>query len=235
MKNIFILTCFAATLMVGFASNSGRVFAEDNEQKQHLSNQKNIAMKHEKPNLPYGPDALEPHMSKETIEFHYGKHHQAYVDNLNKLIPGTGYENKTLEEIIKTAEGPIFNNAAQVWNHSFFFLSLSPSPQKMPQGKLAEAIQRDFDSFDKFKEEFSAAAASVFGSGWAWLVSDGTGKLSIVKESNAGNPMRNGLNPVMTCDVWEHAYYIDYRNRRPEFIQNFWEILDWRVIEQRYK
>ena len=192
-------------------------------------------MKHEMPVLPYAQNALEPSMSSETLEYHYGKHLQTYVNNLNGLIQGTKYEDASLETIIKEVEGPIFNNAAQVWNHTHFFLSLSPKAKKTPEGKLAEAINRDFGSFEKFKEEFSAAAGSIFGSGWAWLACDGNGKLSITKESNAGNPMQHGLTPLMTCDVWEHAYYIDYRNRRPDFVKNFWEVLDWAVIEKRYK
>jgi len=192
-------------------------------------------MTHKMPELPYAQNALEPHMSKETIEYHYGKHLQTYVDNLNKFIQGTKFADASLEEIVKTADGPIFNNGAQTWNHTFFFLSLSPNSKKKPEGKLAEAIDRDFGSFDKFKEEFSTAAAGVFGSGWAWLSCDQNGKLSITKESNAGNPMQHGLTPLMTCDVWEHAYYIDYRNRRPDFVKNFWEILDWNIVEKRLK
>lgn len=192
-------------------------------------------MTHEMPKLPYAQDALEPHMSRETLEFHYGKHLQAYVDNLNKFIVGTPFENASLEEIVKKADGPVFNNGAQAWNHTFFFLSLSPDAKQKPEGKLAEAIDRDFGSFEKFKEDFAAAAVGVFGSGWAWLAADENGKLSITKESNAGNPLQHDLTPLMTCDVWEHAYYIDYRNRRPEFVKNFWEILNWNVIEERYK
>ena len=192
-------------------------------------------MKHEMPKLPYAMNALEPHMSQETLEYHYGKHLQTYVDNLNKFIEGTPFADASLEEIVKKAEGPVFNNGAQTWNHTFFFLSLSPKPKKNPEGKLSEAINRDFGSFDKFKEEFAAAAVAVFGSGWAWLSCDQNGKLSITKESNAGNPLQHGLTPLMTCDVWEHAYYIDYRNRRPEFVKHFWEILDWAVVEKRMK
>jgi Fe-Mn family superoxide dismutase len=192
-------------------------------------------MKHEMPQLPYAQQALEPYMSRETLEYHYGKHLQAYVDNLNKFIADTPFADASLDEIVKKAEGAIFNNGAQAWNHTFFFLSLSPTAKKQPTGKLAEAIDRDFGSFEQFKEQFSAAAAGLFGSGWVWLVADKSGKLSIVQESNAGNPLRRGLTPLMTCDVWEHAYYIDYRNRRPEFIKNFWEIADWNIIEERYK
>ena len=192
-------------------------------------------MKHEMPVLPYAPDALEPKMSKETIDYHYGKHLQTYVNNLNNLIPGTEYENMPLDEIVKKAEGPIFNNAGQIWNHTQFFLSFSPDAKKKPTGKLAEAIDRDFGSFDKMKEEFTKAASGLFGSGWAWLSANKDGKLSISQESNAGNPLKKGLTPLMTCDVWEHAYYIDYRNRRPDFITAFWDLLDWEKVEKRYK
>ena len=196
-----------------------------------------LLMVHVLPQLPYAADALAPKMSKETIEYHYGKHHQAYVNNLNNLIPGTPYENMPLEEIIVKAEsGPIYNNAAQVWNHTFFFFTLSPTPKSMPSGKLAEAINRDFGSFDAFKEQFTkAAAAGLFGSGWTWLAADDNGKLSIVSESNAGNPLRKGLHPLLTVDVWEHAYYIDYRNVRPDYLKNFWELVDWNTVEKRYE
>ena len=192
-------------------------------------------MKYEMPPLAYALDGLEPCMSRETLEHHYGKHLQTYVDNLNRLVPGTAFENASLEEIVKSAEGPIFNNGAQVWNHTFFFLSLSPDARKQPEGKLAAAIDRDFGSFEKFKEEFSAAAAGIFGSGWAWLACDQSGKLTVAKESNAGNPLTHGMTPLMVCDVWEHAYYIDYRNRRADFIKHFWELLDWGVVEKHYK
>ena len=195
-----------------------------------------LLMVHVLPQLPYAADALAPKMSKETIEYHYGKHHQAYVNNLNNLIPGTPYENMPLEEIIVKAEsGPIYNNAAQVWNHTFFFFTLSPTPKSMPSGPLAEAIDRDFGSFDAFKEQFTSAAAALFGSGWTWLVKDRNGKLSIVSESNAGNPLRKGLHPLLTVDVWEHAYYIDYRNVRPDYLKNFWELVDWNTVEKRYE
>lgn len=181
-------------------------------------------MTHTLPQLPYAEDALAPRMSKETIEYHHGKHQRTYVDNLNKLIAGTPYENMSLEEIIVRADGPIFNNAAQDWNHTFFFFTLSPTPKSMPSGPLAEAIDRDFGSFDAFKEQFTSAAAALFGSGWTWLVKDRDGKLSIRPMPNAGNPLRDGLTPLLTVDVWEHAYYIDYRNRRAEFLKNFWDL-----------
>ncbi len=188
----------------------------------------------ELPKLPYAQDALEPYISAKTIEFHYGKHHQGYVNNVNKLIPGTEFENADLETIIMKAEGGIFNNGAQVWNHTFYFFGLSPDPKTTPGGKLAEAINRDFGSLDAFKEQFATAAATLFGSGWAWLVVNAEGKLEIVKTSNAANPMRDGLKPLLTCDVWEHAYYLDVQNKRPDYVQNFWKVLDWAVVEERF-
>jgi len=186
------------------------------------------------PELPYALDALEPNISKKTLEFHYGKHHQAYVNNLNNLVVGTEFENADLETIIKKSEGGIFNNGAQVWNHTFYFLSLSPNGGGKPSGDLLAAIEKAFGSFEKFKEEFSQAAATVFGSGWAWLVKKADGSLEIVKESNAGNPLRNGFTPILTCDVWEHAYYLDYQNKRPDYIKGFWESIDWNVVEKRF-
>ena len=187
----------------------------------------------ELPKLPFEPKALEPVISEKTLSFHYGKHHQAYVDNLNKLVPGTAFENSTLEEIIMKAEGGVFNNGAQVWNHSFYFLTFSPNGKKLPDGKLAEMITSDFGSFDAFKEAFTKAAVTQFGSGWAWLVLNSQNKLEIVQTSNAGNPMRDGKKPILTCDVWEHAYYIDYQNRRPDYVAKFWEIIDWAIVESR--
>jgi Fe-Mn family superoxide dismutase len=184
--------------------------------------------------LPYEKTALEPFISAKTLEFHYGKHHQAYVNNLNNLIVGTEFENETsLEEIIKKSKGGIFNNAAQVWNHSFYWNQFCKEGKKKPEGKLLSLIEDAFGSFEKFVEEFNKASATLFGSGWSWLVLNGEGKLEITQESNAGNPMTSGLKPLLTCDVWEHAYYIDYQNKRPDYIANFWEILDWSVIENR--
>lgn len=191
-------------------------------------------MVHKLPELPYALDALNPHISKQTLEFHHGKHHLAYVNNLNALIPGTKFEDATLEDMIREADGGIFNNAAQIWNHTFYFQAFSPKPKAAPEGKLLEAIVRDFGSFEAFREEFTKAAASLFGSGWAWLAVDGDGKLQIVKESNAGNPIRQGLKPLLTCDVWEHAYYLDYQNRRPDYLSNFWPLVDWAVVESRF-
>jgi Fe-Mn family superoxide dismutase len=156
------------------------------------------------------------------------------VNKLNDLIKGTKFENADLETIIKEADGGIFNNGAQVWNHTFYFEAFSKNPQKEPMGNLGEAIERDFGSFAKFKEAFAKAAATLFGSGWAWLVKDAYGHLEIVQEANAGNPIRNGLTPILTCDVWEHAYYLDYQNRRPDYIEAFWQLVDWKVVEQRF-
>ncbi len=191
-------------------------------------------MPFELPKLPYALDALQPVLSKQTLEFHYGKHHQAYVNNLNNLVPGTRFENATLEQIVKEAEGGIFNNGAQIWNHTFYFESFSPDGPRQPAGALADAINRSFGSFDAFREQFSKAAVTLFGSGWAWLVKKADGSLEIVQEPNAGNPLRKGLIPLITCDVWEHAYYLDYQNKRPDYTQAFWNILDWNVIGKRY-
>jgi Fe-Mn family superoxide dismutase len=190
-------------------------------------------MAYELPELPYAKDALEPYISKETIEYHYGKHHAGYVKNLNGLVPGTEFETSGLETIIKKADGGIFNNGAQVWNHTFYWNCMSPDGGGEPTGALMNALKRDFGSFDAFKEQFSKAAATLFGSGWAWLVKTPAGKLEIVQESNAGNPLRNGLEPIMTCDVWEHAYYIDKRNLRPAYIEDFWKVVDWNTIANR--
>ncbi len=190
-------------------------------------------MAFELPELPYAKDALEPYISKETIEYHYGKHHAGYVKNLNGLVPGTEFETSGLETIIKKADGGIFNNGAQVWNHTFYWNCMSPDGGGEPTGALMNALKSDFGSFDAFKEQFSKAAATLFGSGWAWLVKTPAGKLEIVQESNAGNPLRKGLEPIMTCDVWEHAYYIDKRNLRPAYIEDFWKVVDWNAIANR--
>jgi Fe-Mn family superoxide dismutase len=191
-------------------------------------------MKFELPPLNYSPDALAPQISAETIEYHHGKHHLAYVNNLNNLIPGTPFENASLEMMIKKAEGGIFNNAAQVWNHSFYFATFSPSGRREPNSTIAKAIDAEFGSFAAFKEAFTKAATSLFGSGWVWLCMRPDGRVTITQEQNAGNPLRSGLVPLMTCDVWEHAYYIDYRNRRPDYIKGFWDLLDWNLIRERY-
>nr|WP_319510136.1 superoxide dismutase [uncultured Draconibacterium sp.] len=186
------------------------------------------------PKLPYANNALEPVISEKTIEFHYGKHHQAYVNNLNGLIEGTEFENASLEDIIKKAEGGIFNNGAQVWNHTFYFMQFRPDGCKEPKDELKAAIDAKFGSFDAFKEAFSKAAATLFGSGWAWLVVDEKGELEIVQTSNAGNPLRDGKKPILTCDVWEHAYYLDKQNARPAYIADFWKIVDWKVVSERF-
>uniref|UniRef100_UPI0032175782 superoxide dismutase n=1 Tax=uncultured Draconibacterium sp. TaxID=1573823 RepID=UPI0032175782 len=186
------------------------------------------------PELPYAQDALEPYISEKTFEYHYGKHHQAYVNNLNSLIQGTEFENSTLEDIIVKAEGGIFNNGAQVWNHTFYFMQFSPDGCDAPKDGLKVAIEAKFGSIEGFKEDFSKAAATLFGSGWAWLVVDKNGELEIVQTSNAANPLRDGKKPILTCDVWEHAYYIDKKNARPKYIEDFWKILDWKVISERF-
>lgn len=191
-------------------------------------------MNHELPKLPFERDALKPYLSEETIDYHYGKHHKAYVDKLNALLPGSQFEDAGLISLIKNADGPIFNNAAQVWNHTFYFEGFSPDGPREPSGVIAEAIDASFGSFDKFKEKFNEEAAGLFGSGWAWLVENNNGSVAIVKKSNAENPIRDGLKPLLTCDVWEHAYYIDYRNKRPDYLKSFWEIVDWDIIASRY-
>ncbi len=190
-------------------------------------------MKHELPKLAYSLESLNPVIGEKTMMFHYGKHHQTYVDNLNKLIEGTDYEDADIETIIKKAEGGIFNNGAQVWNHTFYFDSFSPNPKEKPEGKLLDKITQSFGSFDEFKNQFTKAAVTLFGSGWAWLVIDHSKSLQILQTSNAGNPIRDGFYPLLTCDVWEHAYYLDYQNRRADYVNNFWKIVDWQIIEKR--
>ena len=216
---------------MGSISNTSS-HSKDNEYNNNTKNENN--MKFEKVALPYATDALAPVIGKETIELHYGKHHQAYVDNLNKLVVGTKFENADLETIVKESDGAIFNNAGQTLNHNIYFTSFSPDGGGEPQGKLAEAINSKFGSFDKFKEEFIAAGLGVFGSGWVWLAKDDNGNLSIEKESNAGNPMTKGLTPILGLDVWEHSYYLDYQNRRADHLKEIWKILDWKVISDRY-
>lgn len=188
----------------------------------------------ELPKLPYKPEDLDPAISVKTIEFHYGKHHQTYVTNLNNLIKGTEFENMNLEQIVIKSDGAIFNNAAQVWNHTFYFHSFKNNGGGAPKGPLATAIESKWGSFENFKTEFSNAALTLFGSGWAWLVKDSEGNLSIVKESNAGTPVKNGLTPLLTFDVWEHAYYLDYQNRRADYIAALWTIIDWDIVSARF-
>lgn len=191
-------------------------------------------MEHKLPELPYPQNALSPHISAETIQYHYGKHHAAYVANLNKLIPGTEFANLALEEIVKkVAPGPIFNNAAQVWNHTFYWHCLSPQGGGEPSGPLADAINKSFGSLAQFREKFTAAATGLFGSGWAWLVRNADKSLAIEGTSNAQTPLRDGKMPLLTCDVWEHAYYIDYRNARPAYVDAFWKLVDWKAVERR--
>jgi len=191
-------------------------------------------MIHELPELPYALNGLEPLISQKTLEFHYGKHHQAYVTNLNNLIKGTAFEKASLDEIVRHSEGGIFNNGAQVYNHTFYFMALSPNGGGNPKGELANAISATFGSFATFKEEFSKAGATLFGSGWVWLVADAHNKLRIMKKNNAGNPITDGMKPIFTMDVWEHAYYLDTQNARPKYIGNFWDLLNWDVIEKRF-
>ena len=191
-------------------------------------------MEHKLPPLPYAHDALAPHISKETLEFHHDKHHQTYVTNLNNLIKGTEHENKTLEEIVKSSSGGIFNNAAQVWNHTFYWECLAPNAGGAPTGALADAINAKWGSFDKFKEEFTKCAVGTFGSGWAWLVKKADGSLDLVSTSNAATPLTTDAKPLLTCDVWEHAYYIDYRNARPKYVEAFWNLVNWNFVAQQF-
>lgn len=187
-------------------------------------------MTYELPELPYAKDALEPYISQETLEYHHGKHHAAYVANLNKLVPGTEFEGKSLEDIITSADGGIFNNAAQIWNHTFYWNCLQPNGGGEPTGALLDAITTQFGSFADFKEQFTTKAATLFGAGWTWLVKNADGGLEIVNTSNAGCPLTDGQTPLMTCDVWEHAYYIDVRNARPKYLENFWQLVNWEFV-----
>ena len=186
--------------------------------------------------LPYAPNALEPVISAETIHFHHGKHLQAYVNNLNGLLPGSGLEEASLEDIVKRSEGGIFNNAGQILNHNLYFTQFhAPQENNIPIGTVAEAIEKQFGSFDAFREEFQKKGVTLFGSGWVWLSADKEGKLVITQEQNAGNPILKGLKPLLTFDVCEHAYYLDYQNRRPDHLATLWQIVNWEIIEQRYK
>jgi Fe-Mn family superoxide dismutase len=189
-------------------------------------------MEHTLPPLPYAKDALQPHISAETLEYHYGKHHQAYVTNLNNLIKGTEYENLSLEEIIKKSQGGVFNNSAQVWNHTFFWNCMTPNGGGAPTGKVADLINAKWGSFDKFKEELQKSAVSNFGSGWTWLVQKPDGSVDIVNTSNAGTPLTTENKALLTVDVWEHAYYIDYRNARPKFVEAWWNVVNWDFVNQ---
>lgn len=192
-------------------------------------------MEHKLPELPYAKDALAPYISAETLEYHYGKHHKTYVDTLNKLVPGTEYEDMSLEEIIKKApEGKLFNQAAQVWNHTFYWHSMSPEGGKDPSGDLANAIKSAFGSIDDMRTKFNEMGAANFGSGWTWLVAKQDGSIDIVNTDDAKNPMQQDLRPILTCDVWEHAYYIDYRNARPKYLEAFWNIVNWDFVARNY-
>jgi superoxide dismutase, Fe-Mn family len=188
-------------------------------------------MEHTLPTLPYAKNALEPHISAETIDYHYGKHHQTYVTNLNNLIKGTPNEEKSLEEIVKTSSGGLFNNAAQVWNHTFYWHCLKPAGGGEPTGKLAAAIDDAFGSFAAFKEQFTQTALTTFGSGWAWLVQKPDGKLALVSTSNAATPLTTADRALLTCDVWEHAYYVDFRNARAKYVEAFWALVNWDFVQ----
>ena len=191
-------------------------------------------MTYEQPQLPYQADALEPVISRTTVDFHYGKHEKAYIDNLNRLIKGTEFEDMELEDVIVKASGPLFNNASQAWNHIFYFFTFQPDGSREPKGDLRKAIDRDFGSFEDFKKAFVYAGVGLFGSGWVWLSRDEDGKLFITQGANAGNPLTSGLTPLLTFDVWEHAYYLDYQNRRADALNKLWDIVDWDVVESRY-
>ncbi|NBT33935.1 MAG: superoxide dismutase [Fe] [Betaproteobacteria bacterium] len=191
-------------------------------------------MEHTLPALPYAMDALSPHISKETLEFHYGKHHQAYATNLNNLVKGTEFESASLEDIVRKSSGGIFNNAAQVWNHTFYWNSLAPHGGGQPHSALADAIAAKWGSFDVFKDTFTKSAVGNFGSGWTWLVKQSDGSLDIVNTSNAATPLTTTSKPLLTCDVWEHAYYVDYRNRRPDYLGAFWNLVNWDFAEKNF-
>jgi Fe-Mn family superoxide dismutase len=183
------------------------------------------------PELSYARDALEPHMSRETLDYHYGKHHKTYVDQTNKLIAGTEFESMALDDIVKKSSGKIFNNAAQAWNHGFFWSCLTPS-HAAPSKKIVDALIKQFGGLDDFKKQFTEVAIGTFGSGWAWLVKNADGSLAVVSTLDAGNPLTAGQKPLLTCDVWEHAYYIDYRNARPTYLDHFWALVNWQFVEK---
>jgi Fe-Mn family superoxide dismutase len=189
---------------------------------------------HQLPELPYSLDALEPYISKDTLKYHHGKHHAGYVDKLNKAVENTEFSDKTLEQIIATAQGNIFNNAAQVWNHSFYWQCLRADSAIDPDGEIIQVIERDFGSLNDFKQRFTDAATSLFGSGWTWLVLNQEGKIEIENTENADTPLRRGQVPLLTCDVWEHAYYLDYKNARPDYLQAFWKLVNWDFVNEQY-
>ena len=192
-------------------------------------------MKFTQPKLPYAQDALAPIISTSTIEYHYGKHERAYIDNLNKLIEGTDYDNMSLEEIIIKSDGKLFNNASQAWNHIFYFFQFNPDGFREPSGKLREQIEKQYGSIDELKKQIEDAGVAIFGSGWVWLASDNNGELYIIQGKNAENPLTQGLKPILTFDVWEHAYYLDYQNLRASYLHKLWDIVDWSIIEMRYE
>ena len=218
--------CLSLLLLVTNNSNSNS--------SSQITDKKEEIMKFELIKLPYAPEALEPVISKATIDFHHGKHLQAYVNNLNNLIPGTKFENAPLEKIVAESDGAIFNNAGQILNHNLYFTQFSPKGGGEPKGKLADAIKATWGSFEDFKKEFNAAGAGLFGSGWVWLAKDKDGKLSITKEANGSNPVAKGLTPILGFDVWEHAYYLDYQNHRPDHLNALWQIVDWDTVGERY-
>lgn len=191
-------------------------------------------MEHKLPNLPYELDGLQPHISKETLEYHYGKHHQTYVTNLNNLIKGTEFENMSLEDIIKKSSGGIFNNAAQIWNHTFYWFCLAPNAGGEPKGAFLDAINKKWGSFSEFKKAFTATCVGTFGSGWGWLVKTPSGELDLVSTSNAATPLTTANKALLTCDVWEHAYYIDYRNSRPNYMEAFWNLVNWEYVAKNF-
>ena len=194
-----------------------------------------MAPPHQLPELPYALDALEPHISKETLSYHHGKHHAGYINKLNTAVENTQFAGKSLEEIISEAQGSIFNNAAQAWNHAFYWRCLTPQANSQPDNEIIDRIIADFGSMDSFKERFTDAATSLFGSGWTWLVLNGDNKLEIINTENAETPIRSGKIPLLTCDVWEHAYYIDYRNARADYLKAFWNVVDWEFVNTQYK
>ncbi len=192
-------------------------------------------MAFELPELPYPMNALEPHISEETLQYHYGKHHQAYVNKLNGLVPNTEFETMSLDEVVMKSSGGVFNNAAQIWNHTFYWHSMKPNGGGEPDGELADAIKKAFGSLEAFKEQFTNSALTRFGSGWAWLVRNASGELEIISTPNADNPMTVGLTPLLTCDVWEHAYYVDTRNDRAKYVSNFWQLVNWDFVAKNLK
>ncbi|MCM2321837.1 MAG: superoxide dismutase [Oligoflexia bacterium] len=192
-------------------------------------------MIHSLPTLPFAMNALAPAISAETLEYHYGKHHRTYVDNLNKAVQGTEFENLSLDDIVRRSSGKIFNNGAQAWNHAFYWNCLSPQGGREPEGRLLKAIDESFGSFKDFRDRFSEAAVNLFGSGWVWLSMDRQGKIHVRPASNAGNPLTDGEQPLLTCDVWEHAYYIDYRNARAKYVESFWRLVNWEFAQSRFE